>query len=116
MSTSPPQSPVEDIQIDTPPPSPTSLNVDLHNTPDARTTDVVDITPSRRQKQLRIPLRNKQQHVVPLELPDEISSSQVHLTDDAFFDNAFAAGDLQNSQPSGQDTYGHYLEIVLVDC
>jgi hypothetical protein len=117
MSTSPPQSPVEDIQIDTPPPSPTLLNVDRHNTPDARTTEAVDVTPSRRRKQLRIPVRNKRQRVAPLELPNEISGSQVHFTDDSFLDNTFAAGDLQNSQPSGQDdTYGHYLELVLADC
>jgi hypothetical protein len=117
MSTSPPQSPVEDIQIDTPPPSPTSLNVDLHDTPNARTTEVVDVTPSRRQKQLHIPLRNKRRRVASLELSDEISGSQVHPTDDAFFNDVFAAGDLQNSQPSGQDdTYEHYLELVLADC
>jgi hypothetical protein len=117
MSTSPPQSPVEEIQIDTPPPSLTSFNVDLLDTPGARTAEVVDATPSRRQKQLRIPLRNKRQRVASLELPDETSNSQVHPTDNPFFASEFAAGDLQNLQPSGQDdTYEHYLELVQVDC
>jgi hypothetical protein len=117
MSTSPPQSPVEDIQIDTPPPSPTSLNVDLHDTLNTRATEVVDVTPSRRQKQLHIPLRNKRQTMASLELPNEISGSQVHPTDDPFFNDVLEAGDLQNSQPSGQDdTHKHYLELVLVDC
>src|SRR5882757_4399680 len=117
MSTSPPQSPVEEIRIDTPPPSPTSLHVDLHDTPGARATEVVDVTPSRRQKQLRIPLRNKRQHVASPKLPDEISDNQVYLIDDPFFNSEFTVGDLQNSQPSGQDnTYGHYLELVQVDC
>jgi hypothetical protein len=79
--------------------------------------EVVDATPSRRQKQLRIPLRNKPQRVASLELPDETSNSQVHPTDDPFFASEFAAGDLQNLQPSGQDdTYEHYLELVQVDC
>jgi hypothetical protein len=64
-----------------------------------------------------MPLHNKRQHVASLELPNEISGSQVHPTDDSFFDNVLAAGDLQNLQPSGQDdTYGHYLELVLADC
>ena len=119
MSTSPPQSPVEEIQIDTPPLSPTALGLDfLHDTPHARATEVADIiTPSRRQKRPHIPLRNKRQRVASLELSDEISSNQVQPTDELFFNDAFAAGDLQNSQPSGQDnTYEHYLELVLADC
>ena len=87
MSTSPPQSPVNEIQIDTPPPSPTSFNVDLHDTPGTRAAEVVDVTPSRRQKQLRIPLRNKRQRVASLELPNEISDSQVHPMDDPFFNS-----------------------------
>jgi len=118
MSTSPPQSPVEDIQIDTPPPSPTLLNVDLHDTLlSAGATEVVDVTPSRRQKQLYLPVRNKRQRVASLELPDQISGGQLNPTDDPFFNDVSAASDLQNSQPSGQDdTYGHYLELVLADC
>ena len=118
MSTSPPQSPVEDIQIDTPPPSPNALSLDFpHDTSHARTTEVVDTTPSRRQKQFHIPLCNKRQHVASLELPDTISSSQVQSTDEPFFQDLFLAGDLQDSQPSGQDdTYEHYLELVLADC
>ena len=117
MSTSPPQSPVNKIQIDTPPPSPTSFDVDLHDTPGARATEVVDVTPSRQQKQLHIPLRNKRQCVASPELPNEISDSQVHPMDDPFSNSDFAAGDLQNSQPSAQnDTYEHYLELVQADC
>ena len=118
MSTSPPQSPVEDIQINTPPPSPNALSLDfLHNALHARTTEVADSTPSRQQKRFHTPLRNKRQRVASLELPDKISSSQVQPTDEPFFHDVFAAGDLQNSQPSGRDdTYEHYLELVLADC
>jgi len=50
------------------------------------------------------------------ELPDEIPDNQVYPIDDPFFNSEFTVGDLQNSQPSGQDnTYGHYLELVQVD-
>ena len=52
-----------------------------------------------------------------LELSNEISSNQVQPTDEPFFNDAFAGGYLQNSQPSGQDnTYEYYLELVLADC
>ena len=111
MSTSPPQSPVQDIQINTPPPSPTALSLDfLHDTPHTRTTTVADITPSRRQKQLCIPPHNKQQHVASLESADKIFSSQVQPIEELFFIDALAT-------PSAQDdTYEHHLELVLVDC
>jgi hypothetical protein len=57
-----------------------------------------------------------QLHAYMSTLPPQ-SPVKLNPTDNPFFNDVSAASNLQNLQPSGQDdTYGHYLELVLADC
>jgi hypothetical protein len=129
MSCSPPQSPVQEIQIDTPPPSPTNLHPDyLQDTPhpghSRRTPPLVsNITPVRRKKQLYGPLRHKRLRVDCLEDSDELPTDQLQTTDDeSIINDGFPpTDDLRNSSAQSQparheETYERYLDLVLADC
>jgi hypothetical protein len=122
MSCSPPQSPLQDIQIDTPPPSPTNLRFDylqdtLHPGHSRGTPPVSNITPTRRKKQLYGPVRHKRLRIDSLEESDELPTNQPQTEDDGFQ----PIDDLRNSSaqrqpPRHEEAYERYLDLVLADC
>ena len=124
MSSSPPHSPFQDIQIDTPPASPTHLSLDYtpEHSHSTKSTAVFDFTPGRQKRRLHGPLPPKRRRVASPEHPDELPNNQSQLIDmESAVDDGSVSDDLQHSLAPRQSAlhengYEHYLDLVLADC
>ena len=124
MSSLPPHSPLQDIQINTLPASPTHLSLDYtpQHSYSTQSAAVFDFTPGRQKRCLHDPLPPKRWWVASPEHPDELPNNQSQLIDMEFaVDDGSVSDDLQHSlvlrQPTLQENgYEHYLDLVLADC